>query len=160
MKNNNALVVSNKISKADKYFNFTTLPTLLNAADNIRDKFYMTWHSNIGVRVSDIVGQKKKGKTRSLGQEIDQIDWDNNRIKTYDFKKDEWRWVYYPQSVKSILKMWIRERQNLGIKSRELFPFSEKTCNRIVKKWATEINFKFADDVGSHWFRHTFIRLS
>ncbi|NQZ84410.1 MAG: site-specific integrase [Nanoarchaeales archaeon] len=156
----NQLVVSNKILKADKYFNSENLAKLLNSPDNVRDKFYMTWHSNLGIRISDIVGQKKRGKVRSLGQEIDRIDWDNNRIETYDFKKDEWRWVYFPTTITPLLKMWLKERQKLEIKSRELFPYSEKTCNRIVKKWSHNIEFKFADKVSSHWFRHTFIRLS
>lgn len=155
-----ALIVSNKLDKKDKYFPYDFLPKLLNAPDNIRDKFYMTWHSNVGVRVSDIVGQKKPGKKRELGQELDQVDWDLNRIKTFDYKKNEWRWVYFPEHVKPVLKMWLKERQRLGIKSRELFPFSEKTCNRIVKKWCKVLDFKFQKQVSSHWFRHTFIRLS
>lgn len=156
-----ALVVSKKIPKQDKYIPREFVLKLYEAPDNIRDKFYIMWHIETGVRVSDIVGQIKKGSTqRELGQEINLIDWDDCKIWTYDHKKDKWRWVYFPEKVKGTLKMWLKERQNLGITGRELFPFSEKTCNRILKKWSKKINFKYADDIGSHWCRHTFIRLS
>jgi hypothetical protein len=43
--------------------------------------------------------------------------------------------VYFPKKVRSKLKLWLKERQNLGIKGRELFPISEKTCGRILKYW-------------------------
>lgn len=159
-KQTKSLVVSNKIPKSDKYIPPNILKQLYESVDNIRDLFYIMWHCETGVRVSDIVGVKRVDKKRELGQEIDQIDWEENKIQTYDHKKDSWRYVYFPVKVRSILKQWLKERQNLGITGRELFPFSEKTCNRILKKWCKFIDFKYSKDVGSHWLRHTFIRLS
>ncbi len=44
----------------------------------------------------------------------------------YDHKKDKWKYVYFPIKVRSKLKLWLKERQNLGIKGRELFPYSKK----------------------------------
>jgi len=149
------------IPKSDKYIPEETIRALNSKVDNIKDKFYLNWHIQTGVRVSDIVGQKKRGnKGRELGQEINNLDWDNNRIWTYDHKKNKWRWVYFPEEVRSLLKMWLKERQNLGINDRQIFPYSEKSCNRILKKWCKEVGFKYSNSVGSHWCRHSFIRLS
>jgi len=155
-----SLIVSPKIPKTDKYIPADVLQKLYDAVDNSRDLFYIVWHCETGTRISDIVGIKRKGRERHMGQEIRNIDWDNNRIYTYDHKKDEWRYVYFPEKVRSKLKLWLKERQNLRIKGRELFPFSEKTCGRILKRWCLNVGFKHADKVGTHWCRHTFIRLS
>lgn len=161
MNNSNALVLSKKIPKSDKYLPKEVVIKLYNTIDNIRDKFYIMWHIETGVRVSDIVGQKKAvAAERELGQEIHNIEWDNNRIHTYDHKKDKWRWVYFNDKTRAMLKQWMKERQNLGIKDRQLFPYSEKTCNRILKRWCSEVGFIYSNVVGSHWCRHTFIRLS
>jgi integrase len=155
-----SLIVSPKIPKTDKYIPADVLQRLYDTVDNIRDLFYITWHCETGVRVSDIVGIKRKGRERQIGQEQRNIDWQGNRIYTFDHKKDEWRYVYFPEKVRSKLKLWLKERQNLGIKGRELFPFSEKTCGRILKRWCRFADFQHADIVGTHWCRHTFIRLS
>lgn len=156
----NQLLVKPKIAKHDKYFPPHIVQALYDKIDDIKDLFYVMWHIETGVRVSDIVGVKRKGRERQMGQEIRNIDWDKNRILTYDHKKDEWRYVHFPEKVRSKVKQWLKERQNLGIKGRELFPYSEKTCNRILKKWCKKIGFVHADLAGSHWCRHTFIRLS
>jgi len=158
--NNKSLILSPKIPKTDKYIPADVLQKLYDTVDNLRDLFYIMWHCETGVRISDIVGIKRKGRERHMGQEIRNIDWDNNRIHTYDHKKDEWRYVYFPKKSRSKLKLWLKERQNLGIRGRELFPFSEKTCGRILRRWCEKIGFQHADKVGTHWCRHTFIRLS
>lgn len=150
-----------KVPKGDKYLPAEVVQKIYDACDNVRDKAYLMWHIETGVRVSDIVGQKKRRKSeRELGQELNRVEWDNNRIYTYDHKKNTWRYVYFNQKTRSMLQMWLKERQNLGIKDRQLFPFSEKTCNRIIKEWCEKVGFKYAKEVGSHWCRHTFIRLS
>ena len=145
----NSLVVSNKISKGDKYFPQEWLKKMFEACDNVRDKAYLHYHVETGLRVSDVVGTEEV-----------HVDWQNMKTYTYDHKKDQWRWVYWPESVKASLKMWLKQRQIEGIKDKRLFPFTEKTANRIVQHWAKVINFPFASQVASHWLRHTFIRLS
>jgi site-specific recombinase XerC len=75
-------------------------------------------------------------------------------------RRDDWRYVYFPTKVRSKLKLWLKERQNLQIKGRELFPFSEKTCGRILRRWCGKVSFQHAEKVGTHWCRHSFIRLS
>jgi integrase len=154
------VIVSPKIDKSDKFFPVQTLQQLYDRIDNIRDLFYVMWHCETGVRISDIVGVKRKDRERLMGQEIDRIDWDEHRIKTYDHKKNAWRWVYYPVKVESKLKQWLKEMQNQDMLGRELLPLSEKTCNRILQRWCREIDFKYWRSVGTHWCRHTFIRLS
>lgn len=142
-------MVSQKISKRDKTFTADFLQLLYDRIDKIKEKAYIQYHAETGLRVRDVVET-----------EIIHIDWKNCRTQTYDHKKDEWRWVYWPKFVKATLKIWIQTRQVEGIKDKRLFPFSMKTANRIIKRWSKELNFKYADQVSSHWLRHTFIRLS
>lgn len=148
-KKETALVVSHKICKGDKYIPEQYVRKLYDTIDDVRDKTYIMYHIETGLRVSDVVGS-----------EIVHIDWQQYRTYTYDFKKDKWRYVYFPEFVKAQLKMWLKQRQIEGIKDKRLFPFSTKTANRILKKWCKRIEFPYADVVGSHWLRHTFIRLS
>lgn len=142
-------IVSRKICKGDKYIPEQYLKKLYDSIDNVQDKTYIMYHTQTGLRVSDVVHT-----------EIVHIDWQNLRSYTYDHKKDTWRYVYFPEFMKSQLKMWLKERQLRDIKDKRLFPFSEKTANRILKKWCKRIEFPYANIVGSHWCRHTFIRLS
>jgi len=144
-----SLVVSNKINKGDKYIPIEWVKKFYNLCDNIRDKTYLMYHIETGLRISDVVHT-----------EIVHIDWQNNRSYTYDHKKDKWRWIYFPEFVRSQLKMWLKQRQIEGIKDKRLFPFSEKTANRIIKRWAKKIEFPYSEQISSHWCRHTFIRLS
>jgi len=149
MEKEKSLIVSKKISKGDKYLPADFVQKLYNLCDNVKDKTYLMYHIETGLRVSDVVGT-----------EIVHIDWQNNRTYTYDFKKDKWRFVYWPEFVKAQLKQWLKQRQIEDIKDKRLFPFSDKTANRILKKWCKKLEFKFSSKVGTHWLRHTFIRLS
>ena len=89
---------------------------------------------------------------------INNIEFANHRTHTYDFKKDSWRMVYWPEFVGSTLKRWLEYRKAKRIKGE--LPFTKKSANRILKRWFQEIGFRHADLVASHWLRHTFIRLS
>ena len=154
MKNNTIIShpapgVSKKIPKVDKYFPQEFLQKLYNEVDSIRDKVYIMYHAETGLRVSDVVGT-----------EIVHIDLDKCRTLTYDHKKDEWRLIYFPRFLVGTIKQWIQHRKVTGIKDKRLFPFSGKTANRIIKKWCNLLEFKYAGWASSHWFRHTFIRLS
>jgi integrase len=144
-----SLVLSKKIAKGDKYFPKEIVEKLYSLIPHIRDKTYLMFHIETGLRIRDV-----------LGCEFVHVDWDLNRIYCYDFKKDKWRYVYYPPKVKAALKIWLRHRESIGIKDKRIFPFSAKTANRIVKKRTAEVGFRFAAVAGTHWCRHTFIRLS
>ena len=149
IKQEKSLVLSKKIPKGDKYIPEEWLKKLYQSIDNVRDKTYIMYHAETGLRVTEVVNT-----------EIVHVDWENFRTYTYDFKKDKWRFIYFPEFVKAQLKQWLKQRQIEEIKDKKLFPFTEKTANRILKKWCKEIDFPYANVVGSHWLRHTFIRLS
>lgn len=149
MEKEKSLMVSRKIPKGDKYITREYVQKLYELCDNVMEKTYLMYHIETGLRVSDVVNT-----------EVVHIDLQNNRTYTYDHKKDQWRYVYWPEFVKSQLKMWLKQRQIEDIKDKRLFPFSEKTANRILKKWVIKIGFPYGSKVGSHWLRHTFIRLS
>lgn len=159
MSESRELQLSEKISKSDKYLPALVLKKLYRTVDDVRDLTYIMFHAETGLRVSDVCGDRKDGEYRP-GVEIHNVDWQNLRVYTYDHKKDAWRWVYFPDRVKAQLKQWLKYRQAAGIKGRELFPFTPKTANRILKRWCKEIGFQYAHVVSSHWLRHTFIRLS
>lgn len=144
-----ALVVSKKISKGDKYIPSDWLPKFFGACENIRDEAYLRYHVETGLRVSDVVNTQ-----------LVHVDWQQCKTYTYDKKKDVWRWVYFPEKIKGVLKQWLKFRQATGVKDERLFPFSEKTANRIIKDVALRVGFPFASQISSHWCRHTFIRLS
>lgn len=143
------IVPTKKLHKGDKYFPGFVVQQLYETIDNPRDMAYIMYHIETGLRVKDVVQS-----------EWVHVDWQNYRTYTYDQKKGEWRFVYWPEKVKSKLKMWYKEIQNQGIKDRHIFPFTDKTANRILKRWVHTINFPLAEYVASHWCRHTFIRLS
>ncbi len=146
--NMNELIIT-RIAKGDKYFSVEWLQKLLSVVDSVRDKTYLMYHVETGLRVSDVVNT-----------EVVHVDWQNLKTYTYDHKKDSWRYVYFPEHVKAQLKMWLKERELRGIKDKRLFPFDEKTANRIIKKWSLVIGHPNAKLIGTHWLRHTFIRLS
>jgi len=146
IKRNKSLVVSSKIPRGDKYIPEAWLEKLLKIIDNPRDKAYIMYHVETGLRVSDV-----------LGTFLENVHMDEQRAWTFDHKKDEWRWVYFPKDLKPVIKMWLRKRGN---DKGKLFDFHAKTANRILKKWCKEIGFRYHKEVSTHWLRHTFIRLS
>ena len=85
IKKEKSLVLSNNLSKGDKYIPKEWLKKLYESIDNVRDKTYIMYHTETGLRVTEVVNT-----------EIVHIDWDNFRTYTYDFKKDKWRWIYFP----------------------------------------------------------------
>lgn len=144
-----SLVVSEKISKTDKYIPAHYLKKLIEVIDNPRERAYIMYHVETGLRVSDVV--------RS---EWVHLNWQECKTYTYDHKKDTWRWVFWPESVKPALKMWRKQMETEGIKEPRLFDFSEKTATRILRRWLKVIGFPYAEKAASHWLRHTFVRLS
>ncbi len=143
------LIIIKKIPKGEKYFSKDWINKMYEAVEDIRDKTYIMYHIETGLRVSDVVNT-----------EVVHIDWDKCRTYTYDHKKDEWRYVYWPKKIKGQLKQWLKIRQNLKIKDKQLFPFCQKTANRILQRAAKRVKFPHAHLVSSHWCRHTFIKLS
>ena len=141
--------VSVKFTKADKYFNSYWIGQLLQQFEDIRDETYFLYHIETGLRVSDVVAS-----------EWVHVDWSNKRTYTYDHKKDAWRWIYWPDHIKAKLKRWRLYQQRTNQKTRLVFPMSEKTANRIIKRAAYKAGHPYWKLTSSHWCRHTFIRLS
>jgi len=143
------LIIIKKIPKGDKYIPPDWIKKFYDSCEDVGDKTYLMYHIETGLRVSDVVNT-----------EIVHIDFLECRTYTYDHKKDTWRYIYFPDSVKYQIKQWLKIRQNLNIKDKRLFPFSAKTANRILKKIAKKINFSYYKEISSHWCRHTYIRNS
>src|SRR3990167_5203284 len=122
-----------RLERGDKAFSEEYVEKLYAACDDIRDKTYLMYHIETGLRVSDV-----------CGTEVVHLDWDNCRAHTYDHKKDAWRYVYFPERVKSQLKQWFKYRQAVGVKDKLLFPFSKRTGDRIVKRWAKRVGHPLA----------------
>lgn len=147
--NTKSIVVSGKISKTDKYLPADILRQLYEVIDNARDLAYIMYHAETGLRVSDVVNS-----------EWVHVDYHECRTYTFDHKKDEWRYIYWPEKVKAVLNRWRLQGQAQGIRDKRIFPFDEKTATRILRRWLKVINFRYWERAGSHWLRHTFIRLS
>ncbi len=114
------------LSKKEKYIPADVLKKIYEAVDNLMDLAYIQYHTETGLRVSEV-----------LGTRLSDINWEKRKTNTFDFKKDSWRMVFWPPFVGSTLKMYLNNRD----KSKEtrdqrerLFPFSEKTANRILKR--------------------------
>lgn len=144
-----AVVLSKGLDKVDKYLRAQDLKALYDRIDNPRDRAYIMYHAETGLRVRDVV------RTEWV-----HVKWQECRTYTYDHKKDEWRWVYWPESVKPALKMWRLHMESSGLKSETLFPFCERTATRILRGWLRTLGHPLSERAGSHWLRHTFVRLS
>jgi len=134
------------IRKSEKYLPAAFLKKLYGAVDSLRDLAYIQFQAETGLRIMDV-----------LGTEVRNLDWEEHKVLIWDEKKDEWRTVYFPPFVGSTLRMYLKTRTE---KYKRVFPFSEKTANRIVKHWCAKLGFAYSDKVSTHWLRHTFIRLS
>jgi len=145
----NLPIIKKTLDKGDKYIPADWLKKIYGACDNARDKAYIMYHAETGLRVSDVL------KTR-----LEFIEWNEGRTWTKDIKKDRWRYVYWPDFVKGQLLQWLKFRDALGKKDKLLFPFERRTASRIIQRWAEVVGFPYADQVSSHWLRHTYIRLS
>lgn len=143
------LLIIKKLPKGDKYIPKIWLQKFYDSCESVRDKTYLMYHTETGLRVSDVVAT-----------ECVHLDLKECRTYTYDHKKDVWRYIYYPDFVKYQIKQWLKFRQSVGIKDKRLFPFSSKTANRILKNIAKKIEFSYSKEISSHWLRHTYIRMS
>ena len=64
-----ALVVSRILPKTDKYIPESWLRKFYEKVDDVRDKTYLMYHIETGLRVSDV-----------LSTELVHVDWKNNQI--------------------------------------------------------------------------------
>ena len=71
-----ALQLSGKFSKGDKFFPAKFVQELYDSVDNTRDKTYLMFNIETGLRINEVIGA-----------EWAWIDRPNYRIKIYDNKK-------------------------------------------------------------------------
>ena len=142
--------MSGKIDSSDKYLSTEEIRRLVDTIDDLEDKVLILLALETGLRRSEVVTIQTSN-----------LDFERQTAKVYDYKKDEWRNVVYPMSMKSNLRMYLQSRRH---KSPLLFPFSAKTANRKLKRWCTTAGIRIGPNGGTvvsfHWLRHTFIRRS
>jgi len=149
MEKQKSLVERQIIPKGSKYIPSKWVKILYERIDIERDLCYVMFHIETGLRVTDVVNMK-----------VDRIDWQNDTLTIHDYKKREDRTIPLAPNLRRQIKRWLVVRQNKRVKNQLLFPFSQKTANRILKKWCGVVGFPYADLVSTHWCRHTFIKLS
>lgn len=146
------LVNINRISRGDKYFTKEWIDKMLQNAEDVKERAYFLYHLSTGLRVSDVCGTR-----------LEHMRFDEGKTYTYDFKKREWRWVFWDKKIKGDLTQWLKVRQHLKLdkeQSQLLFPFSTRTADRIIKALAKRAGHPKATLCSTHWCRHTYIRLS
>ena len=148
IENEKALVKSQRIDKRDKYFNEESVKKILAICDDVKDRAYIIFSLETGLRVSEVVGSKFVGWEK-----------DRNKIRIYDQKKKKHRTIMINDTVKGALFTYLKIH-NPKQEGEYIFPFSKKTANRIIKYWAKKADLPNSSLASTHWFRHTFVRLS
>lgn len=84
-----------------------------------------------------------------LGIEVDNVDQENNRIKIYREKIDEWGYVHYQESLNRLLDIWLETERPLRAESDYLFPgkSSEKISHDIVRNIILDASSEFNEVV-------------
>lgn len=95
---------------------------LLSSIDNIRDDALIRLGLSVGLRVSEVVSIRTS-----------EIDFERGIIKVWDEKKDRWRYVMPTLESMSAIKKYLN---SLPKTPQYLFPFSEKTVERIIQRYS------------------------
>jgi len=127
-----------------KYLTKEEVRRLLVCIDEKRDKLLIQLGLVMGCRVSEVVSIRLKNILA-------------DRIKLWDEKNDRYREAVIDSETKSMLDDYLKaEWEPKKHYPHMLFYFSEKTANRIVKRW-----FKPAgipdDKAQWHTLRHTYV---
>ena len=125
---------------------------LIDAIGNIEDKALIVTGIETGMRVSEV----------TRGFRVEMINWQDGTAKIWDEKKDVYRDIAIPNNALNLLKMYLNSKKR---KKGNVFPFSYKTANRRLKKWAKKAGIqKYKNgkpvDLSWHKLRHSFVRLS
>jgi integrase len=97
---------------------------------------------NSGMRVSEITHI-----------DVGMIDFENERIKIWDEKKDRYRVVYPGKVAMSMISLYMKEK---NIKGPRLFDLNEKTLERHFQKLTSSA---LNDKRSWHTVRHTYITI-
>lgn len=115
---------------------------LINSADDLTTRTMIMLGFHTGMRVSEITHI-----------DVGMIDFDMNRIKIWDEKKDRYRLVYPGVQAMTALKLYVKEK---GIKGPRLFNFTMKTTERMFQALCLKaLGFKRS----WHTVRHSYVTM-
>jgi len=134
-----------------RYLTAEEIEKLLSSIEDMEDFTLIQFALETGVRRSELTTIETK-----------DIDFEQQSAPIYDEKKDEYRRIVFPKQVAAQVKRYLNARQ---VRSKLLFPFTIRTVNNKVKRWATKAGVRLdpktkESKVSAHWFRHTYIRRS
>lgn len=127
-----------------KYLTKDEIQRLLVPIDNMRDKLLIQLGLVMGCRVSEITSIRLKNVNP-------------DRIRLWDEKKDVFREVVIDEDTRILLKNYLEnEWEPEPHVPHQLFYFSRKTANRIIKRWFSKAGLPKEK---AHWhvLRHTYV---
>ena len=131
---------------------------LINSALSIRDKALMTVLAKTGVRRGELISM-----------DIDDIDWENLRIKLKPKMKRSNLYVYFDEETAILIRRWLKVRENyanIGVKALFVGDLGKRIGRNIVYDIVTEHakrvglhdpdSDRLEDHFSPHNFRHWF----
>lgn len=133
-----------------RYVTEDEIQKLLDGIEDTEDLTLILFALVTGIRRSELITI-----------EVKDLNFDAQSVPIYDEKKDLYRLIVFPKHVGTQVKRYLKARNK---RSKYLFPFTIRTVNRKMKKWATLSKIRLNDNgesrISAHWFRHTYIRRS
>jgi integrase/recombinase XerC/integrase/recombinase XerD len=127
-----------------KYLTQDEIERLLVSIDNKRDRLLIQLGLIMGCRVSEIVSIR----TKSIHPD---------RIQLWDEKKDRYRDVVIDSKTKALLDDYLSSEWKAKPHHRhQLFYFTSKTANRILKRWCDAARIP-PEKAHWHTLRHTYV---
>lgn len=139
-KSNKTAMPRNRTS--NEAFSEDQVKLLINSCSDLTDRTLLMLGFNSGMRISEI-----------SNIDVGMIDFDSERIKIWDEKKDKYRIVYPGKIPMSMLAMYIREK---NIKGPKLFNIADKTIERHFQALSLKI---LGDKRSWHTVRHTYVTM-
>lgn len=127
-----------------KYLTKDEIERLLVCIDDKRDRLLIQLGLVLGCRVSEVVSIRLRNVS-------------SDRIMIWDEKKDRYRECVIDSETRGMLDEYLRTAwRPKKHYPHSLFYFSEKTANRIVKKWFAKAGIP-EDKAHWHTLRHTYV---
>src|SRR5207249_6407176 len=117
-----ALAVKKRKRHPNRPLTEAQIRLLLNTIDDIRDDALIRLGLSVRLRVSEVVG---------IG--TSEIDFDRGLIKSWDEKKDLWRFIMPTNEALSAIRKYLN---SLDKQPKTLFPMSAKTVERLIQGYS------------------------
>jgi len=130
------------IASSQKYFTQDEILAILSVLSEPEDILLARVGIDLGARVGEMVNLKWA-----------DLDFDRKVVTLWDEKKDKTRYCVLTDPTWELLRVhseWVDKRVE-----KHVFPFSAKTADRKVKRWAHDA--KIARRVRYHMLRHTHV---